>query len=82
MRSRVGSRRTSAEQALGDVLAAVGRLDAGRLRGPYSLALSPARYNALFRRHEGSDMLQLDHGPVDLTLSPGVWEWRGSASRS
>ncbi len=49
------------EQALNDVLAAVGRLDEGGFRGPYVLALSPARYNALFRRYEGSDMLQLDH---------------------
>jgi uncharacterized linocin/CFP29 family protein len=30
-------------------------------RGPYALALSPTRYNRLFRRYEGSDMLQLDH---------------------
>ena len=49
------------EQALSDVLAAVRRLDAGGFRGPYSLVLSPARYNALFTRYEGSDMLQLDH---------------------
>jgi uncharacterized linocin/CFP29 family protein len=49
------------EQALNDVLAAVGRLDEAGFRGPYALALSPSRYNTLFRRYEGSDMLQLDH---------------------
>jgi uncharacterized linocin/CFP29 family protein len=49
------------EQALNDVLAAVNRLDDSGFRGPYALALSPARYSALFRRYEGSDMLQLDH---------------------
>ncbi len=49
------------EQALTDVLSAVGRLDEAGFRGPYALVLSPARYNALFRRYEGSDMLQLDH---------------------
>jgi len=49
------------EQALNDVIAAVDRLDAGGFRGPYALALSPTRYNQLFRRYEGSDMLQLDH---------------------
>jgi len=49
------------EQALGDVLAGVERLDAEGFRGPYVLALSPSRYNALFRRYQGSDMLQLDH---------------------
>jgi len=49
------------EQALNEVLTAVGQLDDAGFRGPYVLALSPARYNALFRRYEGSDMLQLDH---------------------
>ncbi len=49
------------EQALNDVLEGVRRLDDGGFRGPYALALSPDRYNTLFRRYEGSDMLQLDH---------------------
>ncbi|MBK1701287.1 family 1 encapsulin nanocompartment shell protein [Thiococcus pfennigii] len=49
------------EQAIGDVLAAVNRLDANGYVGPYALALSPVRYNALFRRYQCSDMLQLDH---------------------
>lgn len=49
------------EQALDEVLAAVGILDDTGFRGPYVLVLSPARYNTLFRRYEGSDMLQLDH---------------------
>ncbi|WP_295882854.1 family 1 encapsulin nanocompartment shell protein [uncultured Thiohalocapsa sp.] len=48
-------------RALGDVLEAVNRLDANGFGGPYALALAPARYNALFRRLEGSDMLQVDH---------------------
>ena len=49
------------EQALGDVLSAVNKLDANGFNGPYALALSPERYNALFRRYEGSDLLQVDH---------------------
>ena len=49
------------EQALNDVIAAVEQLDRNGFRGPYALALSPSRYNKLFRRYEGSDMLQLDH---------------------
>jgi len=49
------------EQALNEVLAGVDRLDDAGFRGPYALALSPSRYNSLFRRYEGSDMLQLDH---------------------
>jgi uncharacterized linocin/CFP29 family protein len=48
-------------RALGDVLAAVNRLDANGFGGPYALALAPERYNALFRRVEGSDLLQVDH---------------------
>ncbi|AGA90185.1 uncharacterized protein, linocin/CFP29 [Thioflavicoccus mobilis 8321] len=52
---------TEVEQAISDVIAAVNRLDANGYMGPYALALSPTRYNALFRRYEGSDMLQVDH---------------------
>ena len=49
------------EQALTDVLTAVNRLDDSGFHGPYALALSPALYNNLFRRYEGTDMLQLEH---------------------
>lgn len=49
------------EQALEEVLGAVNRLDGAGFHGPYALALSPALYNALFRRYEGTDMLQLEH---------------------
>jgi len=52
---------TQVEQALNDVLSAVNRLDANGFRGPYALALSPSRYNTLFRRYEGSNMLQVEH---------------------
>jgi uncharacterized linocin/CFP29 family protein len=49
------------DKELRDVLAAVNRLDANGFGGPYALALAPERYNALFRRAEGSDLLQVDH---------------------
>ena len=49
------------EHALDDVLAGVGQLDSQGFNGPYVLALSPPRYNALFHHYQGSDMLQLDH---------------------
>ncbi len=49
------------DQALGDVLNAVNELDASGFHGPYALALSPGLYNELFRRYEGTDMLQLEH---------------------
>lgn len=49
------------EQALDDVLSAVTHLDDKGFHGPYALAISPAWYNLLFRRYEGTDMLQLEH---------------------
>lgn len=52
---------TQVEQALTDVLKAVNRLDGSGFHGPYALALSPMQYNNLFRRYEGTDMLQLEH---------------------
>jgi uncharacterized linocin/CFP29 family protein len=52
---------TDLSRATGDVLAAVNQLDANGFGGPYALALAPERYVALFRRFEGSDMLQVDH---------------------
>lgn len=52
---------TKVEQALNDVLSGVDALDKAGFHGPYALALSPDHYNNLFRRYEGTDMLQLDH---------------------
>lgn len=49
------------DKALDDVLAAVNALDQAGFPGPYALALSPGMYNDLFRRYEGTDMLQLEH---------------------
>jgi uncharacterized linocin/CFP29 family protein len=49
------------EQALENVLSAVNHLDDNGFHGPYALALSPSWYNLLFRRYEGTDMLQLEH---------------------
>lgn len=49
------------EQALNDVLNAVDLLDGSGFHGPYALALSPIQFNQLFRRYEGTDMLQLEH---------------------
>lgn len=49
------------EQALENVLSAVNHLDDNGFHGPYALALSPTWYNLLFRRYEGTDMLQLEH---------------------
>ncbi len=47
--------------ALNDALAAVNALDDHGFRGPYALALEPALHNGLYRRYEGTDMLQIEH---------------------
>lgn len=52
---------TQVDRALEDVVKAVTLLDDGGFPGPYAMALSPALYNQLFRRYEGSDLLQLEH---------------------
>ncbi len=49
------------DRALQDVLGAVDKLDKSGYAGPYALALAPPLYNTLFRRYEGSDVLQLEH---------------------
>ncbi|HKK14261.1 MAG TPA: family 1 encapsulin nanocompartment shell protein [Gammaproteobacteria bacterium] len=49
------------ERALDDVLGAVNRLEQSGFHGPYALAASPTLYNSLFRRYEGTDMVQLEH---------------------
>jgi uncharacterized linocin/CFP29 family protein len=49
------------EQSLNDVLKAVEELDKAGFYGPYALALPPTHYNNLFKRYEGTDMLQHDH---------------------
>ena len=49
------------EQALNDVLNGVDVLDRSGYHGPYALVLSPPHFNQLFRRYEGTDMLQLEH---------------------
>lgn len=49
------------DRALQDALAAATKLDERGFRGPYSLVLAPALYNALFRLYPGTDVLQLEH---------------------
>ncbi|HXC88737.1 MAG TPA: family 1 encapsulin nanocompartment shell protein [Stellaceae bacterium] len=52
---------TALDRALQDALAAATKLDERGFRGPYSLVLAPALYNALFRLYPGTDVLQLEH---------------------
>jgi uncharacterized linocin/CFP29 family protein len=57
----VGGDWNSLDTALENVLTAVTRLDEARFRGPYALVASPELYNGLFRRYDGSDLLQVEH---------------------
>ena len=49
------------DQVIGDVLAAITRLDQAGFPGPYALVLAPALYNGLFRRYAHTEMLQVQH---------------------
>lgn len=51
----------SIDRALKDVLAGITALDDAGYRGPYALVAGPPLYNGLFRRYDGSDMLQVEH---------------------
>ncbi|MGH8428337.1 MAG: family 1 encapsulin nanocompartment shell protein [Gammaproteobacteria bacterium] len=51
----------NAGQVLEDMLKAVAALEKNGFLGPYALALPPKHYTLLFRRYEGSDVLQLEH---------------------
>lgn len=59
--SLAGGDWSAVDRALGDVLAAVTKLDEAGFRGPYALVLSPALYNGLFRLYPGSDTMQIEH---------------------
>ncbi|ABV34472.1 MULTISPECIES: family 1 encapsulin nanocompartment shell protein [Pseudothermotoga] len=48
-------------QAASDVIEAVTKLDEAGFHGPYLLALSPDRYNLLFRRYESGNQTEYEH---------------------
>ncbi|HEY1796920.1 MAG TPA: family 1 encapsulin nanocompartment shell protein [Stellaceae bacterium] len=56
-----GSDWSTPDGALKDVLAAATLLDESGYRGPFALALPPARYNSLFQLFPGSDVIGLEH---------------------
>jgi uncharacterized linocin/CFP29 family protein len=57
-------------QALDDLAKAAGMLDEAGFHGPYALALTPARYNLLFRRYRQGNMVEMDH--VKTLVTEGV----------
>jgi len=50
-----------------DVIKAATKLDDSGFHGPYALALSPARYNLLFRRYPQGSATEIEHLRVLLT---------------
>jgi uncharacterized linocin/CFP29 family protein len=56
--------------AVNDLICAVSQLDNAGFHGPYSLALTPNRYNLLFRRYPQGNMTEIDH--VKSIVTEGV----------
>ena len=54
-------------KAVDDLIAAVNALDSAGFPGPYTAALAPVLYNALFLRYPQSDMLQMEHAREVIT---------------
>jgi uncharacterized linocin/CFP29 family protein len=54
-------------QAIDDIVKAVNVLDAAGFPGPYTAALAPALYNALFRRYAQGNMTHMDHARQIIT---------------
>jgi len=54
-------------EAAQDLISAVTALDEAGYHGPYTLALSPARYNQLFRRYKQGNATELEHAKQLVT---------------
>jgi len=55
-----------------DTIRAVTLLDQGGFHGPYAMALSPARYNALFRLYPRGNTSEMDH--IRSIVSKGIYK--------
>jgi uncharacterized linocin/CFP29 family protein len=53
-----------------DVIQAATKLDEAGFHGPYALALTPSRYNLLFRRYRQGNVTELEH--VRSLVTEGV----------
>lgn len=58
--------------AADDLIQAVTMLDEAGFHGPYTLALSPGRYNLLFRRYERGNFSEIEH--VKTIVTDGVYK--------
>ncbi|MGD2174982.1 MAG: family 1 encapsulin nanocompartment shell protein [Candidatus Brocadiaceae bacterium] len=61
VRSVALSEWTEAGAAAEDLIGAVTLLDEAGCHGPYALALTPGRYNLLFRRYQQGNMVEIEH---------------------
>ncbi len=55
-----------------DVIRAVTTLDGAGFHGPYCLALTPSRYNLLFRRYPRGNVSELEH--IRMIVTEGVFK--------
>ncbi len=55
-----------------DLIEAVTALDGAGFHGPYTLALTPSRYNLLFRRYERGNFSEMEH--VKTLVTEGVYK--------
>lgn len=58
--------------AANDLIEAVTALDEAGFHGPYTLALTPSRYNLLFRRYERGNFSEMEH--VKTLVTDGVYK--------
>jgi uncharacterized linocin/CFP29 family protein len=54
-------------QPVDDLIKASNALDAAGFPGPYTAALAPSLYNALFRRYQEASLTQLEHARLVIT---------------
>lgn len=59
-------------KAADDIIQAMIRLDEAGFHGPYCLALSPSRYNLLFRRHLQGQSTEMEH--IRTIVTDGVFK--------
>lgn len=58
--------------AISDFITAVTKLDDAGYHGPYALALSPVRYNLLFRMYERGNTTEMEH--VRSLITDGIYK--------
>lgn len=63
---------TEVGDAVDDLIQAVTMLDEAGFHGPYTLGLSPDRYNLLFRRYRNGNQTEIEH--LRLMVTDGIYK--------